>query len=184
MDARDHYAGHKIECEKRLRASNIPWVIVRIGACVDALNAKSGDEAAMLRHMFTLDVDTRIEYLHPHDAALAMANAIDNPAAVNGKTLFLGSGKSSQTSWLEFVNIMPRAMGLADLPASAFGREPYYTDWMDTTESQQLLQFQQYGLDGYKKELAHKWRYLRFLVWPFRGLIRKYMLGFSAQKPV
>lgn len=74
---------------------------------------------------------------------------------------------------------MPRAMGLADLPASAFGREPYYTDWMDTTESQQLLQFQQLGLDGYKKELAHKWRYLRILLWPFRGLVRKYMLTFS-----
>jgi nucleoside-diphosphate-sugar epimerase len=154
-------------------------VIVRIGACVDALNVKSGDEAEMLRHMFTLDVDTRIEYLHPHDAALAMANAINNATAVTGKTLFLGSGKSSQTSWLEFVNLMPRAMGLADLPASAFGREPYYTDWMDTTESQQLLQFQQLGLDGYKKELAHKWRYLRILLWPFRGLVRKYMLTFS-----
>lgn len=182
MDARDHYAGHKIECEKRLRASNIPWVIVRIGACVDALNVKSGDETAMLRHMFTLDVDTRIEYLHPHDAALAMTNAIDNSAAVQGKTLFLGSGKSSQTSWLEFVNIMPRAMGIGEFPASAFGKEHYYTDWMDTTESQQLLNFQQLGLDGYKKELAQKWRFLRILLWPFRGLIRKYMLKFSAQK--
>ncbi|HSC74714.1 MAG TPA: NAD(P)-dependent oxidoreductase [Pseudomonadales bacterium] len=182
MDARDHYAGHKIECEKRLRASNIPWVILRIGACSDALNQKTGDIETMMRHMFTLDVDTRIEYLHPHDAALAMTNAIDNAAAVIGKTLFLGSGKSSQTSWLEFINIVPRAMGVGDLPASAFGSEPYYTDWMDTTESQQLLNFQQLGLDGYKRELAQQWRLRRVLLWPFRGLIRRYMLKFSAQK--
>jgi UDP-glucose 4-epimerase len=182
MQAQDHYAGHKIECEKRLRASNIPWVILRIGACVDALNEKTGDQDDMLRHMFSLDVDTRIEYLHPHDAALAMTNAIDNAAAVAGKTLFLGSGKSSQTSWLEFVNIVPRAMGLGDLPASAFGHDPYYTDWMDTAESQQLLNFQQLGLDGYKREIAHKWRFLRILLWPFRGLVRKHMLKFSAQK--
>lgn len=181
LQAQDNYAGHKIECEKRLRASSIPWVILRIGACVDALNVKSGDQEAMLRHMFTLDVDTRIEYLHPHDAALAMTNAIDNAEAVAGKTLFLGSGKSSQTSWLEFVNIMPRAMGIGDLPASAFGHEPYYTDWMDTTESQKLLNFQQLGLDGYKQELAHKWRFLRILLWPFRGLVRKFMLKFSAK---
>lgn len=180
LDARDHYAGHKIECEKRLRASTIPWVILRIGACVDALNQKAGDQEAMLRHMFTLDVDTRIEYLHPQDAALAMANAIDNAAAVTGKTLFLGSGKSSQTSWLEFVNIMPRVMGIGDLPASAFGHDPYYTDWMDTAESQLLLNFQQYGLDAYKQELVHKWRFLRFLIWPFRSLVRKHMLKFSA----
>jgi UDP-glucose 4-epimerase len=181
LHAQDNYASHKIECEKRLRASNIPWVILRIGACVDALNVKAGDQEAMLRHMFTLDVDTRIEYLHPHDAAIAMSNALDNPAVI-GKTLFLGSGKSSQTSWLEFVNIMPRTMGLGDLPVSAFGHEPYYTDWMDTAESQQLLNFQQLGLDGYKRELAQKWRFLRILLWPFRGLIRHHMLKFSAQK--
>jgi len=181
MDARDNYAGHKIECEKRLRASNIPWVIVRIGACTDALNQKTGDMKAMLRHMFSLDVDTRIEYLHPQDAAIAMNNALDNPAAIS-KTLFLGSGKSSQTSWLEFINLMPRAMGMREFPASAFGKEHYYTDWMDTTESQQLLQFQQHGLDAYKQEMAHQWRFLRYLLWPFMGLIRNYMLKFSAQK--
>lgn len=181
LDARDHYAGHKIECEKRLRASNIGWVILRIGACVDALNQKTGDEEAMLRHMFTLDVDTRIEYLHPQDAALAMCNALDHAADVTGKTLFLGSGKRSQTSWLEFVNIMPRAMGIGDLPASAFGREPYYTDWMDTEESQRLLDFQQHGLDAYKQEITHKWRFLRYLLMPFRGLVRRHMLKFSAK---
>lgn len=178
LEARDHYAGHKIECEKRLRASTIPWVILRIGACTDALNQKTADTEAMLRHMFTLDIDTRIEYLHPQDAAVAMANALEQPAVI-GKTLFLGSGKSSQTSWLEFVNLMPRAMGLGDFPASAFGHEPYYTDWMDTAESQQLLNFQQHGLDAYKRELAHQWRFLRYLVMPFRGLIRRYMLKFA-----
>ena len=80
------------------------------------------------------------------------------------------------------MNIMPRTMGLGDLPVSAFGHEPYYTDWMDTAESQQLLNFQQLGLDGYKRELAQKWRFLRILLWPFRGLIRHHMLKFSAQK--
>ena len=179
MEARDHYAGHKIECEKRLRASNIPWVIIRIGACTDALNQKTDNATAMLRHTFTIHPDTRIEYLHPHDAAVAINNALDNPAAI-GKTLFLGSGKSSQTSWLEFINIMPRSMGIGEFPASAFGKEPYYTDWMDTAESQQILQFQQLGLDAYKKEVAHQFRWLRFLIWPFRGLIRRYMLKFSA----
>lgn len=178
MDARDHYAGHKIECEKRLRASRIPWVILRIGACTDALNQKTADAGAMLRHTFTLDINTRIEYLHPRDAAIAMANALENPAVV-GKTLFLGSGLSSQTTWLEFINIIPRAMGIGDLPASAFGREPYYTDWMDTAESQALLDFQHYGLDAYKQEVASQWRYLRYLVWPCRPMIRWFMLSMS-----
>ena len=179
LDARDHYAGHKIECEKRLRASNIPWIILRIGACADATNQKTGDMEAMLRHMFTLDAQTRIEYLHPKDAAIAIANALVTPAAI-GKTLFLGSGRASQSSWLEFVNIVPRTMGIGELPASAFGRDPYYTDWMDTTESQALLQFQQYGLNAYKKELTQHWRWRRYLLWPVRGLVRRYMLKFAA----
>jgi nucleoside-diphosphate-sugar epimerase len=179
LEAKDHYAGHKIACEKLLRASTIPWVILRIGACVDASNDKVSDRAAMMRHMFSLHPDTRIEYLHPRDAATAMANAIGNPAVV-GKTLFLGGGKSSQTSWLEFVNLVPRAMGLRALSSDDFGVEPYYTDWMDTAESQKLLQFQQLGLEAYRRELAFKWRYLRFLILPFGWLIRKYMLSFSA----
>ncbi len=178
LEAKDNYAGHKIACENFLRASNIPWVILRIGACVDAMNDKIGDRAAMMRHMFTLHPDTRIEYLHPRDAATAMAAAIEKPEVV-GKTLFLGSGKNSQTSWLEFVNITPRAMGLRDLTSDDFGVEPYYTDWMDTTESQQLLQFQHLGMEAYKRELAHQWRYKRFLIFPFRWLIRRYMLSFS-----
>lgn len=179
LSACDHYASHKIACETLLRASSIPWVILRIGACVDAMNDKVGDRPAMLRHMFSLHPDTRIEYLHPHDAAVAMANALNNPAAIR-KTLFLGSGKSSQTSWLEFVNTVPRAMGLREFSADDFGADPYYTDWMDTKESQQLLQFQHLGLEGYKRELAYKWRWLRFLILPFRGLIRHYMLSFSS----
>ncbi len=178
LEAKDNYAGHKIACENLLRASNIPWVIVRIGACVDAMNDKVGDRAAMMRHMFSLHPDTRIEYLHPRDGATAMANAIENPAAI-GKTLFLGSGKHSQTSWLEFVNITPRVMGLRDLTSDDFGVDDYYTDWMDTTESQQLLQFQNLGLEAYKRELAYEWRYKRFLILPFRWLIRRYMLSFS-----
>jgi hypothetical protein len=71
-------------------------------------------------------------------------------------------------------------MGLRALSSDDFGVEPYYTDWMDTAESQKLLQFQQLGLEAYRRELAFKWRYLRFLILPFGWLIRKYMLSFSA----
>jgi hypothetical protein len=108
-----------------------------------------------------------------------MANALENPAVV-GKTLFLGSGKHSQTTWLEFINIVPKAMGIGELPASAFGDAPYYTDWMDTEESQRLLNFQQFGLEAYRREVVQQMRVLRVLLWPFRPLIRRFMLSRSA----
>ena len=112
-------------------------------------------------------------------ACLLFSKPINSLASSIGKTLFLGSGKHSQTSWLEFVNITPRVMGLRDLTSDDFGVDDYYTDWMDTTESQQLLQFQNLGLEAYKRELAYEWRYKRFLILPFRWLIRRYMLSFS-----
>lgn len=178
FEACDNYAGQKIQCEKLLRESSIPWVILRIGACADALNPKTGDIKAMLRQMFEVDPATRVEYLNPKDAALAMANALENSAVI-GKILFLGSGKDSQSLWMDFINIIPRAIGIGEIPFEAFGKQPYYTDWMDTEESQRLLQFQQYGLDDYKAEIEHQGRYLRYLLWPVRGLVRKYLLKFS-----
>ncbi|HQQ63225.1 MAG TPA: NAD(P)-dependent oxidoreductase [Pseudomonadales bacterium] len=178
FQACDNYAGQKIECEKLLRQSIVPWVMFRIGACADALNMKSGDSGAMLRQSFMVDPATRVEYLHPKDAAIAMANALEHKEVV-GKVLFLGSGKNSQVTWIDFINIVPTAMGIGELPREAFGKDPYYTDWMDTEETQRLLQFQQYGLDVYKQEIREKFRYLRCILWPVRKLVRKYLLGFS-----
>ena len=33
------------------------------------------------------------------------------------------------------------------LPENAFGTEPYYVDWLDTEESQHLLNYQRYSFD-------------------------------------
>ena len=179
FDAKDAYAGHKIACEALLRASSVPWVILRIGACVDGFSTdKGGEQKAAMKHMFSLHPETRIEYLHPEDAALAMNNALDNPEVI-GKTLFLGSGRSSQMSWIEFINTVPRAMGLGDLPVEAFGDAPYYTDWMNTEESERLLQFQRHGYEKYLQEVHHKWRVPRVLLTPARGLVKRIMLSMS-----
>lgn len=171
MEARDNYAGHKIACEKLIQASDLRFVILRVGACDDAENQKDLDKKAMLKLMLSLSPDTRIEYLHPKDAAIAMVNALSCKAAW-GKALFLGSGAASQQTWLEYVNLSLNASGIGSLKASNFGTEPYYTDWMDTDESQRLLQFQRYGLEAYRQELMHKHRYSRPLVKLLSPLLR------------
>jgi UDP-glucose 4-epimerase len=175
FDARDHYAGHKVECEQRVRASAVPWVIVRIGVCADGEYVRVSDGGTAVKMLFAVAPHTRLEYLHPKDAALAMANAIEREGVV-GKTLFLGSGPSSQTTWRAFANLPMEAMGLGAFPDSAFADAPYYTDWMDTEESERLLTFQRHGLSAYARELEATWRYKRWLIRPIAPLIRYAML--------
>lgn len=117
MMARDHYAGHKIECEEIVRNSDGPWVIVRIGACIDANNNKPEELSVSLTRLFQTGPDNKLEYLHPADAAIAMVGACNNADAI-GKTLLLGGGKSSQTTWMGFSNIAMGAIGIGDLDAS------------------------------------------------------------------
>jgi UDP-glucose 4-epimerase len=171
-DGRDHYASHKIECEELVRASQVRWVILRIGACVgpDDLEKDGGGEES-IRMTFSMNPDTRIEYLHPDDAALAIEAACRTEEAV-GKILFLGSGAHSQMTWREFVSTVPRAMGIGPLPVEWFGAEPFYTDWMDTEESERLLRFQHHGYPAYEAALMRRFRATRLLITPLRPLVR------------
>lgn len=175
LDGRDHYATQKIACEGLVRESGLRFVILRIGACVgpDDLEKDGGGDAS-LRMTFAQHPENRIEYLHPDDAAIAIANACVTEEAV-GKTLFLGSGEESQLRWREFVSTVPRAMGLGELPADWFGTEPYYTDWMDTEEAERLLHFQRHGYPAYRAALERKYRLRRLFISIIRPLARAAM---------
>ncbi len=45
-------------------------------------------------------------------------------------------------------------MGVGKLPEEAFTKEPYCTDWLDTSESQALLQYQRHSFEEIVNELA------------------------------
>ena len=69
-----HYAWHKVECEKRIRSSEVPWTILRLGAAIEpGVSAKITPLA--LKTMFNVSLETRLEWIHPSDAGLALANA-------------------------------------------------------------------------------------------------------------
>jgi hypothetical protein len=54
-------------------------------------------------------------------------------------------------------------MGIGMLPESAFGSEPYITDWLDTEESQRLLNYQRYSFDDIIQHLTRIIGYKRLL---------------------
>jgi len=179
LQAEDCYAGHKIKCEELIEKSGLDFVIVRIGACLEGRSTMdSSDTQSALEMMFSISARCRLEYVHPKDVATAMVNAIFNPAAL-GKKFFLGGGKACQTSWLEFNSLYIEAMGCGSFPEQAYGRGGYYTDWMDTEESQRVLQFQHHTLNDYRAELSKKFKWIKPLLFPLRSVIKNYLLNAS-----
>lgn len=180
LHAEDNYAAHKIACEKLIEESGIAYVIVRIGACIEGRNTMPAADAKELMGMvFNINANCRVEYIHPADTAMAMVNAINNPDAV-GKKFFLGGGKSCQTTWSEFNSLVLEALGCGRFPDSAFGNLGYYTDWMDTEESQRVLKFQKHSLSDYCNELSARYGWAKPLAFLYRPLVRRYLLSHSS----
>lgn len=147
--ATDHYTAHKLECETLIRASGLQWCILRFGAVVPVA---IGDLRLVFRAMFECPLDDRVECVHSRDAGLAVAHAVES-GEIWGKTLLIAGGPACRMRYREFFGGVLEAAGVGMLPDEAFGVEPFHTHWMDTTESQQLLQFQRLGYDQYLRDV-------------------------------
>jgi nucleoside-diphosphate-sugar epimerase len=177
IKATDVYTDTKVKCEQAIKSSSLQWAILRIGACppvkVD-MNQTS--------IMFESPLDQRVEFIHHLDAGVAFANAVT--ADVAGKVLLIGGGVSCQMLAREFFGKVLEAMGLNPLPDSAFKNpqspeDYYYTDWLDTEESQRLLKYQTLTYDDYLKELKDSIGVKRHLFRLVRGQAAKRILADS-----
>ncbi len=174
----DNYTSNKAECEQLLRESGLPHVIFRIGVSV-GVRAAAGDLSPdVFRVLFSIDPDTRLEWVHPEDVALAQVRAIECRRAL-GKTLMIGGGESCRLTFGEFYGAMFDATGVGRFPLEAYGSGEYYCDWLDTDESQSLLDYQRISFDEFIERLRKESRFTRPLAQIFAPLIRWYMLRFS-----
>ena len=142
----DVYSTHKVECEEFIRASSIKWAIFRLGV-VSPLELGGFDPI-----MFEISLDSQIEFVHPHDVALAFVHAIEEKE-VWGKTLLIGGGPACQMYYHDFVTRLLSSFGVGALPKEAFGSKPFYTAFMDTSESQALLNYQTTSFESYAQQL-------------------------------
>lgn len=173
----DLYTWSKIWCENSIRASALNWLILRLGA---ALSPKIGlKNPEQFKIMFQIPLNNRIEFLHPRDAGLALANAVKNQN-VWGKVLLVGGGAKCQLHQRYIIRQILENMGVGMFPDNAFGTIPYYTDWLDTTESQNLLNYQQRTFDDFIEELVRNFGWRRYLVKTLRPLVRKWILKQSS----
>jgi nucleoside-diphosphate-sugar epimerase len=172
VEATDNYSKHKLECEQMVRESGLDWAIFRMGM----LPTIVPDIGFWI---FFIPLDTQMQFLHPKDAGLALANAVSSKE-IWGKTLLIGSGgQDSRICYRDFVKKYTRAVGIGMLPEKAFSTKPYYTVWMDTTESQTLLDYQRYSFSDFTREMPAMVGPRRYKVMLLRPRYRRKLLAQS-----
>lgn len=170
----DAYGGHKIEGELLLRRSGLPWVTLRLGACLPL--SPGNPDPRVLRMAFELPRDTRSHGVDQRDAATAFANAVDADAL--GKVLMIGGDDSFRVRSRELSRRYQHALGLEPFADDAYAvAHPdvddawYFEDWMDTSESQALLRYQRHSFEDYIAALVRENRWSSMVLRPFGGLV-------------
>jgi nucleoside-diphosphate-sugar epimerase len=175
----DHYSSHKVECERMIRESGLPWTLFRVAA-VSVSEVNGGIDPII----FEIPLDQRIEFVHSRDVARACVNALSEEAAAF-RVLHIGGGEGSQMLQRDFLRGILEATGLGMLPESAFlvpkrDADWYYTDYMDTEEAQALLHYQAYTFEDYLQQIARQLGARRALARLLGPVLRLY---FSTRSP-
>ena len=173
----DEYGRHKVECEQAIRQSGLRWSILRLSA-VTPLHLQAQDPSIM----FEISPDARFEFLHPVDAGTAFARAVACEESI-GRVLNIAGGETCRMTYYDFVSALMGAMGIGPIPIDAFVRRRpprYFGDWVDTAESQQLLQYQQRGLDAQLEDMRNDFGVKRHFVRLVRPLATWFVVRSSA----
>ncbi len=173
----DDYGRQKVACEQAIRQSGLRWSILRLSA-VTPLHLQAQDPSIM----FEISPDARFEFLHPADAGTAFARAVDCEASI-GRILNIAGGETCRMTYYDFVTALMGAMGIGPIPIDAFVRRRpprYFGDWVDTAESQQLLQYQQRGLDAQLEDMRNDFGVKRHIVRLVRPLATWFVVRSSA----
>ncbi len=144
-----NYTRSKVEAERAIRESGITYCICRLGA---VLSSQSSLDTSIVKEMFNMKLDNRMEMVLDLDVATALANAAELMAkgdALHGKILNIGGGKENgfQGHGRDLSTNLLKRMGLGALNEDCFSKQDYFIDWMDTSESQSLLAFQNHTFD-------------------------------------
>jgi len=143
------YAETKFQAETLIRESGVDHAILRLTATMYLVFATSD-----LKRMYTVPLDNRIEFCHPDDTATAILNAIKNFDQVKGRTLVISGGPAQRMLYKDMIRRIMGVMGLPVPPARKFTQEPYYLDWYDTAESQELLRYQRRTFADYLRDYS------------------------------
>jgi nucleoside-diphosphate-sugar epimerase len=147
----DQYGEDKVLAETLIRDSGLPYATLRLGAVLspDAASTMNGDHLVLAR---STPGDNRMHGVDARDVALAFANAVDGGDAVRGKILLIGGDESYVLLQRALEDDLMAAVGIGRLgPSASLPGDPNddrgwsFTGWLDTSEAQNLLGFQQHN---------------------------------------
>jgi nucleoside-diphosphate-sugar epimerase len=140
----DFYGQTKVQNERDVLASGRPAAILRIsGISVPAL--------LEIPRPWFFTRDQKIEFIHLHDAALAVANCVGNTAALD-RIWQIAGGSAWRTTGQAYSDAI---CGSFDIPpeSATFLDTPNWPAWFDTAESQVGLSYQEHTFDDFIAEL-------------------------------
>ena len=146
----DQYGEDKVMAETVIADSGLPHAVLRLAGIVSPDGAGNLDADYLLLVRAT-PADNRMHSVDARDAALAFANAVDRPTAVDGKVLVIAGNDTYVHLMSELQDDMMAAVGIGRLgPSAGLPGNPdddrgwSFTGWFDTTESQALLDYQEH----------------------------------------
>jgi nucleoside-diphosphate-sugar epimerase len=161
----DNYGAHKVEAEQLVRDSGLDFVVLRLGGVLTA-QPRFDIDLDTLYFEAALPTDGRIQTVDVRDVARAFAAATTAP--VVGETLLIGGDDSHRLVQGDLAPAMAAAMGLVGaMPVGRKGNPDsdddwFSTDWMDTTRSQEALEFQRVSWPQLLAQTAGKMGWRRY----------------------
>ncbi|OBH49254.1 NAD(P)-dependent oxidoreductase [Mycobacterium sp. E2479] len=174
----DLYGAHKATAEKHVTASDLDWVILRLGGVLLAEPRWTLDRD-LLFFEAVLPSDGRIQTVDVRDVAYAFCAATMTDHV---REIFLiGGDDTHRVTQADVGTESAAAMGLrGGLPAGRPGNPAddhawFATDWMDTLHSQKVLDYQRHSLPAmlYEIRAAVGWR--RWMLRPLAPVLRRYL---------
>jgi nucleoside-diphosphate-sugar epimerase len=171
----DSYSETKFQAENIIKWSGLDYLILRLTSTPYLTANFKG-----MKQMFDIPLNNRVEFCHPGNVALAIGNAVHDFASVKGKTLIISGGSGQRMLYIEMIGGILKTFGLPLPPEDKFTEEPYYLDWYDTRESENLLHYQKYTyndyLDDFSEQLSKQYGKLllplmRYFIGPVFGKI-------------
>ena len=126
--AHNNYSKSKIEAERIIRASEIPYVVLRIAPIAIA-------DLVELPDIVPYRADQRVEFIYVEDAAWALFSAAVNKKAL-GRIFNIAGGASWQMTGAKYIKRFYEALGVYIEPN--FNEEYTALDWYDTSRSRFL----------------------------------------------
>jgi nucleoside-diphosphate-sugar epimerase len=178
----DIYGAHKAAAEERVRASDLDWVVLRLGGVLSTDLARPSPD--MIHFESVLPTDGRIQTVDVRDVARAFAAAAT--ADVVGQVLLIGGDATHRLTQGEIGPAMAAATGLRNgLPLGRPGDPSddagwFATDWMDTGPAEASLDFQRHPWPAMLEEVRTRSGWRRPVARALAPVVRRVLLHRSA----